>query len=220
MRREREPQRRGRCDRVLAGTPPQDAPGAALARGDRESPQQALVARAEPRERGSALGRAQCLLVRPQLVGARAAADDHEPREIEPRGSERGRVGHVRRCDPDDVAAVRLQLRERGQHEPELADALAGEQDLGQRARGPAAARQHGVELRKARGHRRRLGRAVAAAPDRGIRKDGGERRVGGRHREALAVPAQSAPPPIAFAARRSSSSGGTSSTCVARYQW
>ena len=89
--------------------------------------------------------------------------------------------------------------------------------DLGQRRLRPAAPGQHGVELRKAARHRRRLGRAVAAAPDRGIGEDGGERGVR-RRRHRTSVNRQ--PPPIAFAARFSSSSGGTSSTCVAMYQW
>src|SRR6478672_8177977 len=79
--RQREPQRCGGGERALAGAPPQNAPGAAFARGNREPAHRAIVVRAEPRERSAAFGRTQRLLVGPELIGGAAAADDQKPRE-------------------------------------------------------------------------------------------------------------------------------------------
>ncbi len=220
VRREREPQRRGRCDRVLAGTPPQDAPGAALARGDRESPQHALVARAEPRERGAAFGRAQRLLVRPQLVRARSgsgrsgAARDRAPRR-------RARARRAR-------AAVRSRRRRGG---PPAGCASAGSVSR----ISPMPSRASRISVSAPAGQPRPGSTASSSGKPEGIAAGSGAqsppRQIAGFARTAASAAlagasrgascsAQSAPPPIAFAARRSSSSGGTSSTCVARYQW
>ena len=68
---------------------------------------------------------------------------------------------------PNDVATLRLQVRERGHGQADFTDALALEQDLRQRALWPSASGQCGVERREARRNRRRLGRDVVAAPDR-----------------------------------------------------
>ena len=157
-----------------------------------------------------------------------------EPREVEPRRGQRRRVRHVRRRDPDDVAAVRLQPRERRQREADLADAFAREHDLGQRASRPAAAGQHGVELGKAAtASRRARARSRRRARSRGSTARSAEQSGIARRRSSCGngswpttwsvrrfVPVSRVAPPIAFAARRSSSSGGTSSTWVARYQW
>ena len=89
LRRKGETQRRGCRNRLLPRTPPQDTPGAAFARGDREAAQHAVVVRPEPCERRTAFGRAQGLLKSPQLIGDAAAADHQQSREVEPRGRER-----------------------------------------------------------------------------------------------------------------------------------
>ncbi len=175
VRREGEAQRRRRRDGLLAGTPPQHAPGAAFARGDREPAQHAVVVRPEPRERGAAFGRAQRLLVRPQLFSDAAAAHDQQAREVESRAGERRRVRQVRRRDPDDVAAAGLQTRERGQREPDLADAFAREQRP--RSAPPAAsraraARRRAPESRSASPPARARSRRRARSPDgRGRRR-------------------------------------------------
>ena len=65
LRRKGETQRRGCRDRLLPGTPPQDTPGAAFARGDREPAQHAVVVRPEPCERRAAFRRAQAPARRP-----------------------------------------------------------------------------------------------------------------------------------------------------------
>jgi hypothetical protein len=191
-RSEGEPQRRGDGNGALAGTPPEHAPRAAFACGDREPAQHAVVVRAEPRECGAALRRAQRLLVGPQLIGGTSALDDEQPPEIEPCARQRRRVRDMRWRDPDDVVALRLQPRERGQHETDLADALALEDDLGQGGLRPTAAGQHRVERGKARWQRGGLGRAVATAPDRGVRQYGGEGRIhqdGGKGARVIYLP-------------------------------
>ena len=153
-------------------------PHAAVARGDLQSAQRALVVRGQPRERGAAFGRAQRLLERPQRVFRRLAVHDEKTREIETGRRERRRIRPVRRRDPHDVALLRLHVRERGQRQTDFADAFAFEQQLRQRALRPAAPRQRSVERREARRHGRRFRRAIVAAPDRGV---GEQRREGGR---------------------------------------
>ena len=62
----------------------------------------------------------------------------------------------------------------------QLADAFAFEQHFGERTLWPAAAWQRGVEPRETRWQRSGLGRAIVAAPDRGIAE---QRRKRGVHR-------------------------------------
>ena len=140
----------------------------------------ALVVRGQPCERGAAFRRTQRLLERPEGVLRLATAHDMQPREIEPACRERRRVRTIGWRDPHDVAPLRLHARERRQREADLADAFLFQQHFRQRALRPAATGQHGVQRREAGGQGRRFRRAGVAAPDRGMRKQGGE--GGGRH--------------------------------------
>jgi len=182
LRRQRDPQRCSRGARALAGSAPQHAPRAAFARGDLQSAQHAVLVRMDPAERGAALRCAKRLLVGPQRFGGRAAADDDEAGEIEPRCRQRRRIRAVRRRNPDDAAAFGLQPDERRQREPQFTDAFALEQQFGERAARPAAAGKCRVELGKSGCNAGRFRRAIAAAPDRGVRKQMRERgRMGSR---------------------------------------
>jgi hypothetical protein len=174
--RERKAQWRARRAAALSGSPPQHAPRAPVACRDLQTAQRARLRNVEPCERGAAIGGAQRLLVGPQCFAHVAAAHDDEAREVDARGRERRRVRPVRRRDPHDRVVLARHAHERRQGEAQLADAFAREQDLRQRGGRPPAAGQDGVERRMARRQGGRLGRAIAAAPDGGMRKNGGER--------------------------------------------
>ena len=158
-----------------AGTSPQHAPGASLARSHGEPPQDPLVMLGQPRERRSAFRRAQRLIEGPQRFLRRAATHQRKPAQRNARRDERRRMRPVGRRDPDDFAAGMRQLGECRQREAKLADAFACKHDLGQRIAWPAAARQHLVERGKAGRQRLRLGRAIAAAPEGRMGKQRGE---------------------------------------------
>ena len=183
---------------------------------------------AEPRERGAAFGRAQRLFVGPQLLGGVAAADDERAaRDRRPPRSAPARTAgaaarSTRRRGP------RLSRASAGSVRRSLADALAREHDLGQRAARPAAAGQHGVERGKPDGSAAGSG---AQSPPRQIA--GWERTAASAgFMRAAVVSRGSGKPRISsvsgrgvspslrshrFRRRRSISSGETSSTWVAR---
>ena len=194
--------------------------------------------RAPPPATGAARARRAWRATRtPRRIRARAApartptahpaasrhAHDVEAREIDSRRGERGRV---RRCGGAIHTTSRRCACKRasaGQRETDLADALALEQDLGQRALRPAAARQRGVERGKARRHAQRAPARVVAAPDRGMRRAAWPAR--GRRRRRVGM--SSCAPTRAVRARSSAAGrhllqpavhflGRTSSTCVA----
>src|SRR5690606_24912648 len=82
---------------------------------------------------------------------------------------ERRGIRHERRRDPDDPF-LRLGLahepRERGEQQPQLADAVVIETDLDQRSARPASARQVWIELRETARHGGLNEVGTAAAPD------------------------------------------------------
>lgn len=101
---------------------------------------------------------AQDLLRCPQCITAPGGAQDHQISEVHTRGSQRGRIGQVRRRKPGHAL---LALRERskcGQHELQLAEAFLAGKDLGQRTNRPAATRQLAIEFGVAGGNSIRAG--------------------------------------------------------------
>lgn len=93
--------------------------------------------------------------------------------ESHARGGKGGRVRQVRRRQPGDPLACSGERGERRQHESQFSHAFARSEDLGQRARWPAAARQFAIEQREARRQRPGFGSSgSAAAPDRLSAKD------------------------------------------------
>ena len=105
--RQRKAQRRRGGARAHAGTAPQRAPCAAVARGHLQPAQHALVVRGEPGERRAAFGRAKRLLERPQRILRRPARHDEKAGKIDACRRERGRVRLVRaaRSTPRRAAA-------------------------------------------------------------------------------------------------------------------
>ena len=168
--------RGGTC--ALTRPPPQNTPCPAVARGNLQPAQRPFLVRIHPAERGTALGRAKRLLVRPQGFCAGAATHDNQTRKIEPGRHQRRRIWPVRRRDPYDAASFRLQSRERRQRQPQFADAFAFEQHFGQRTARPSATRQCAIELGKTGRDACGLRRAIATAPDGGVRKQMGKCRI------------------------------------------
>ena len=110
---------------------------------------------------------AQHLLGRPQRVAAPRSAHQRELGEIDAAGGQGRRVRQVRRREPYDAPARPGKRGERRQHEPELADACAPGEELGQRAGRPAAPGKLAIERIKAGGRGRCGGPNRSAAPHR-----------------------------------------------------
>ena len=121
----------------------------------------------QPRRKRMAAPGAQCLLRRPERIAAARRRGDQELREIEPRGSERGRIRNMRRTDPQGSITSAYQCRQRRQYEPELADTRLIAQKLGERLARPAASGELGVQGRETRGLRRNVPDQSPAAPHR-----------------------------------------------------
>lgn len=115
----------------------------------------------------------QHLLRRPKGVAPAGRADDGEMHEVDAGGGERGGIRHMRRREPHDALAGARELRERRQHQLQLAYAVLPPEDLGERAAGPSAARQLAVERVVAGGDRLRQRRQRSPAPDEMLRENG-----------------------------------------------
>jgi len=119
-----------------------------------------------------AASRAQRLLRRPQGVAPALGPHDQQVREIDAAGRQGGRVGYVRRRNPDDALTGAREAGERRQNERELTDARLVRQDFGQCLRGPAAARDLRIERGEAAWQRLGALGSRAPAPDRMPLKD------------------------------------------------
>ena len=127
----------------------------------------------QPRRKRMAAPGAQCLLRRPERIAAARRGGDQELREIEPGGSQRGRIRNLRRTDPQDAVTGACQRRQRRQYEPELADTRLIGQELGEPLARPAASGQLDVQGRETRGLRRNVPGQSPAAPHRVALQDG-----------------------------------------------
>ena len=117
-----------------------------------QAPQLGEGGRARPEKHAAAGRRAQRLLRRPQCVAVPGSLDDDDAGQVDAGRGERRRIGQVGRGDPDDEFALRGQLRQRRAEDAQLTYAFVLRQDFGQGTARPAAARQFGVQRRKARG--------------------------------------------------------------------
>jgi hypothetical protein len=77
-----------------------------------------------------------------------------QPRGVDAQRLQRGRTRLRRRVEPHQAAPGAAHRRQRRREQAQLADAGVRQQQLGQRARRPAATRQLGVERGKAGGQR------------------------------------------------------------------
>ncbi len=134
--------------------------------GDREPAQLGVANVAEPNEQRVTGARAQHLLGGPQRIAPSGRAHHRQVLERDACGGKRRRVRQVRRCKPDDAPPCAGERGKRRQHELQLADAFVQAEDLGERAGGPAAARQLAIERAVAARHNRgRWARERTATP-------------------------------------------------------
>ena len=180
LRREREAQRRGRGD-CRAGRDAATARPRCGLRARRPQPaQHALVVRRRATRTRRRI-RARAAPARRPTARPAASAAARRSAGARDRGPPRRAPAHTARCGgaiQTTSRRSRLQPRERGQREADLADAFALEQDLGQRALRPAAAGQHGVErARSPTASRRARARNRRRARWRDASSSGGEQR-------------------------------------------
>ncbi len=164
---QRNAQHRGRRLARSFARPEQQRERAAGFGGKLQPPQLDEAGRARPDEHAAASRRVECLLRRPQGVAVLGGFDDHHTGEIDAGGGERRRIRQVRRGDPGDEFPLRRKPRKGRAEQAQLADAFVLRQDFSERAAGPAAARQLGVERGKTGGNAGVAGaREFGPAPD------------------------------------------------------
>ena len=81
-----------------------------------------------------------------RLFGRALRLQQHEPVELHAVPGERLRIRDIRRCDQRDTPARLRQPRDHRQQQCKLANARRHRIQLGQRADGPAAAREQAIE--------------------------------------------------------------------------
>ena len=118
----------------------------------------------------------QRLLARPQRVADIGGAHNHHARQSDAGGGQRRRVRQVGWRNPDEVATLGGQARQRGPENAQLAYALVGGQNFGESTDRPAAAGQLGVKRGKAAGKAGFAGGTDrCAAPDAASLQNGGK---------------------------------------------
>lgn len=112
----------------------------------REAPQLLVARLAKPGEQRVAAAAAQNLLGGPQRVAPAWGIDHRQLSEIDASRGKRWSVGQMRRSKPHHALAGPRQRRQGRQDELQLAGPGARAEDLGQRAGGPAPARQLSIQ--------------------------------------------------------------------------
>ena len=99
----------------------------------------------QPGSQQVAATRAQRLLRCPKRVIAVLGANDQQVHQVDPRGGQRRRIGHVRRRNPHRALPCARERSQRGQDQSQLTEAGTLVQHLGKGLAGPAAAGQLGL---------------------------------------------------------------------------
>ena len=134
---------------------------------DREPAQFGVADLPAPQQQRMTGTRPQDLLRGPQYLSMPRRAHQRDVAQIDAGGRQRRRERKMRWGKPDDALARSRQGGKHRENQLQLAAALGGGQDLGQRSARPAAARQPLVELREPRRQRHCSAlRQAPAAPD------------------------------------------------------
>ena len=174
--RQADAQRRRRRLRRARGAGEDECQRLAFLRGELQPPRLRVIHRSRPEQERARAVRAQHLLGRPPAVFLLRRIDDYHPARVDAVPRKRRRIRDVRRRDQGDPLAGAHQRFERGQDEPQFADALVVEQQLGQRRLRPAAAGQLAIQRGEAAGHSVFRPRQPIPLPKQGVMEQFGER--------------------------------------------
>ena len=144
--------------------------------GEMRSKTRGMARLVKPAQHRAACIGTQRLLGRPHRVADIGGAHHHHARQSDAGGGERRRVRQVGWRNPDEVATLGGQARQRGPENAQLAYALVGGQNFGESTDRPAAAGQLGVKRGKAAGKAGFAGGTDrCAAPDAASLQNGGK---------------------------------------------